>query len=119
MPNFEAWQVVKVPFPYTDRPVRQRRPVVVIGAVQPVAGHDMLWVLMITSADNRSWTSDVAVSDLGMAGLPSPSVVRVAKIATIEAREAEAIGVLPIADRIVVLENVLAGLPTNVGTVNV
>ena len=26
MPTFEPWDIIKVPFPYTDRPVRQRRP---------------------------------------------------------------------------------------------
>ena len=59
----------------------------------------LLWVVMITSAENRSSPEDVAVSDLTTAGLPAPSVVRSAKIATIEARNAERIGALPRADR--------------------
>ena len=29
---FEPWDIVKVPFPYTDRPVRQNRPALVIAA---------------------------------------------------------------------------------------
>jgi mRNA interferase MazF len=41
---------------------------------------------MITSAENESWWSDVAIADLKRAGLPAPSVVRVAKIACIEPR---------------------------------
>ena len=32
MSIFEVWDVVKVPFPYRDRPVRQRRPALVIAA---------------------------------------------------------------------------------------
>jgi mRNA interferase MazF len=39
---------------------------------------------MITSADNESWSCDVNVSDLERAGLPSPSVVRPAKVACID-----------------------------------
>jgi mRNA interferase MazF len=54
---------------------------------------------MITSAENRAWPDDVPVSELSKAGLPAPSVVRCAKIATIEARDAEAIGTLPSGDR--------------------
>ncbi len=54
---------------------------------------------MITSATHRRWSGDIAVSDLAMAGLPAASIVRVAKIATIEALEAERIGCLPVADR--------------------
>jgi hypothetical protein len=29
MAIFDLWDIVKVPFPYTDRPVRQRRPALV------------------------------------------------------------------------------------------
>ena len=34
MPSFEVWDILKVPFPYTDRPVRQRRPARPISPVQ-------------------------------------------------------------------------------------
>ncbi|MDG3444612.1 type II toxin-antitoxin system PemK/MazF family toxin [Nitrospirillum amazonense] len=99
MPGFERWDIVKVPFPYTDRPVRERRPAVVVAAGGIQQEHGLLWVLMVTSAANRAWPSDVAVSDLAQAGLPAESVVRTAKIATIEAKEAERIGSLPALDR--------------------
>lgn len=92
MKDFEAWEVIKVPFPYTDRPVRQRRPALVLRATPIQQDHGLLWVLMITSAENRGWPGDVAIRDLAMAGLPADSVVRTAKIATIEARDAEPIG---------------------------
>jgi len=62
-------------------------------------GHGLLWVLMITSAENRGWPGDVAISDLPASGLPVASVVRTAKIATIEAADAETIGVVSEADR--------------------
>jgi mRNA interferase MazF len=99
MPGFEVWDIVKVPFPYTDRPVRQRRPALVITAGELQSEHGLLWLAMITSAANRGWPADVPISDLGAAGLPIPSIVRPAKIATIEARDAERLGILPRADR--------------------
>jgi mRNA interferase MazF len=99
MPTFKAWDVVKVPFPYTDRPVRQHRPALVVAAGQLEANHGLLWVLMITSAENRRWDNDVVISDLDTAGLPAPSMVRCAKIATIESRDADRIGALPAVDR--------------------
>jgi len=100
MTGFESWDIVKVPFPYTDRPVRQRRPALVIAAGGLQANHGLLWVMMVTSLENRGWPGDVPVSDLSEAGLPVPSLVRPAKIATIEAGEAERIGQLPAQDRI-------------------
>jgi len=105
MPDFDAWDIIKVPFPYTDRPVRERRPAVVVAANGIQQEHGLLWVLMITSAANHGWQGDVVVSDLKQAGLPAESVVRTAKIATIEAKEAERMGSLPAPDRIAVACN--------------
>lgn len=102
MPIFEVWDIVKVPFPYTNRPVRQRRPALVIAAGELTAAHGLLWLAMITSAANRGWPGDVLVSDVATAGLPIPSIVRPAKIATIEARDAARLGTLSSADRVAV-----------------
>lgn len=95
MPGFEVWDLVKVPFPYTNRPVQQRRPALVVAVPIAPGAPELLWVLMVTSAANRGWPGDISVSDLTAAGLPAASVVRSAKIATIEARDAERIGHLP------------------------
>ena len=84
--------VIRVPFPYTDKATRQRRPALVVSSPALADAHALLWVLMITSAENRSWPSDVNITALEKAGLPSASVVRTAKIATIEARDAEPLG---------------------------
>ncbi|MBV8536970.1 MAG: type II toxin-antitoxin system PemK/MazF family toxin [Alphaproteobacteria bacterium] len=99
MPSFEVWDVVRVPFPYTDQPVRQHRPALVIAAGALESDHGLLWVLMITSAQNRGWQGDVPVSDLERSGLPAPSVVRCAKIATIETRDVQRIGRVSRSDR--------------------
>ncbi len=100
----KVWDLVKVSFPYTNRPVQQRRPALVVATPYAQGGPNLLWVLMVTSAGNRGWLGDVAISDLAEAGLPAPSVVRPAKVATIEAGDAERIGCLPRADRLQVTE---------------
>jgi mRNA interferase MazF len=94
-----VWDVVRVPFPYTDRPVRQRRPALVVASPETEGIPGILWVLMITSAANRGWAGDVMISDLRAAGLPGLSLVRTEKIATIEARDAEPIGRLATAEQ--------------------
>ena len=106
MAIFEVWDIVKVPFPYTARPVRQRRPALIIAANEIEVAHGLLWPVMITSAENRRWPGDVGISDLRAAGLPAPSIVRPAKIATVDARDAQRLGTLPHADR----EAVASGL---------
>ena len=68
--------------------------------------------MMITSSENRGWSGDVVISDPKVSGLPVASIVRTAKIATIEAKESDRVGVLPSADRKAVsmhLQTVLAG----------
>ena len=53
----------------------------------------LIWVAMITSAENRPWADDVPFGDTYVkAGLPAPSLVRPCKLATIESGHAEKIG---------------------------
>ena len=84
--------MVKVPFPYTNRSTRQSRPALVVSTARLEDLHGLLWVVMITSAENRGWPDDVPVANLEMAGLPVPSLIRCAKIATIDASDASKLG---------------------------
>jgi mRNA interferase MazF len=96
MPTFEQGDVVRVPFPYTDRQTRQHRPALVVSNGGIGEHAQFLWVVMITSAENRRWPDD---QDIGPnyrdVGLPAPSIIRPTKIATIESRDASAIGRIP------------------------
>ena len=87
--------MVKVPFPYTDRAMRQFRPALAVSTADIEATHGLLWVLMVTSADNRGWPGDVSVPRHMAVGLPAPSVIRTAKIATIDATDAIRLGRVP------------------------
>lgn len=95
MPTFRQGDVVRVPFPYTDRNTRQHRPALVVSEGVLGEGDGLLWVTMITSADNRRWSSDVSIEHYADAGLPAPSMVRTAKIATIDAALAQVLGAVP------------------------
>lgn len=93
MPTFEQGDVVRVPFPYTNRSVRQHRPALVISRGGIGDEQQLLWVLMITSADDRRWPGDVDLEDrYANAGLPAPSIIRTTKIATIGSAHADRIG---------------------------
>jgi mRNA interferase MazF len=102
MPAFDRYDIVSVPFPYTDRAAIERRPALVISAPALEDRFSLLWVLMITAAENRSWHGDVPIRDHRAVGLPIPSIVRPAKIATIEASRARIQGRLPAATAAVV-----------------
>ena len=110
MPNFRQGDVVKVPFPYTDRATRQHRPALVVSTGGIEDRHGLLWVAMITSAENRGWDGDVSVEDLKRAGLPVASIVRTAKLATIEAADATKLGRLKAGNLAAVLREIGAEL---------
>ena len=83
---YERFEVVVVPFPFTDSAANKRRPALVISNAEafnlPV-GHSVL--AMITSAGNAAWPLDVAISDGNAAGLTAASLVRM-KLFTLDNR---------------------------------
>ena len=75
--TFEAFDVVVVPFPFTDRSSSKRRPALVISDATSFNNRVGQSVLaMITSARHSDWPLDVEITDLDSAGLPASSVVR-------------------------------------------
>lgn len=78
---FQPGEVVVVPFPYSDRFAEKRRPALVVSN-EGVQGY--VWVVMITSAKHSSVPHDLAVSDIDLAGLPAPSIIRPTKITNVE-----------------------------------
>lgn len=82
MASFERWDVFKFPYPYTNRPVTEHRPALLVAVIDEDPG--LLSVMMMTSAGNRFSPSDVAIGDAGAVGLPAPSVVPTARIATVD-----------------------------------
>jgi mRNA interferase MazF len=87
---------VRVPFPYTDQDTRQHRPALVVSRGGLGEKRSLIWVVMITSAENRGWPGDVSLAaHYREVGLPIPSVVRSTKIAVVEAARADRIGKIP------------------------
>ncbi|MBI3993813.1 MAG: type II toxin-antitoxin system PemK/MazF family toxin [Candidatus Lambdaproteobacteria bacterium] len=83
---FDAYDVVVVPFPFTDRSASKRRPALVLSdrdAFNEAVGQSVL--AMITSRNNAPWPLDMPIADLSTAGLPAPSKVRM-KLFTLDHR---------------------------------
>ena len=84
--TYERFDVVVVPFPFTDQAVHKRRPALVLSGAKNFnakARHSVM--AMITSAANPSWPLDVTLRRLAAAGLSAPSVVRM-KLFTLDHR---------------------------------
>lgn len=75
--TYRAFDVVVVPFPFTDQTASKRRPALVLSDADAFGAKVAQSVLaMITSAAHSDWPLDAAITDLKTAGLPSPSIVR-------------------------------------------
>lgn len=108
----DAFDVVIVPFPFTDSAQVKRRPALVLSSTASLGdriGHSV--IAMITSAGNAPWPLDVPVTDLSTAGLPGASVVRL-KLFTLDHRlVVRRAGTLGPADRAAVTGAVRALMP--------
>lgn len=78
----DPWDVVIVPFPFTDMPEVKRRPALVLSAtVFNEHGHAVL--AMITTKSHSPWPGDTTIADLEIAGLRTSCLVRL-KIFTLD-----------------------------------
>ena len=74
--HFEPFDVVIVPFPFTEKLVVKRRPALVVSGNSFNNQHDHLILAMITTAKNSIWTSDIQLHDWKCASLIVPCKVR-------------------------------------------
>jgi mRNA interferase MazF len=97
---YKKYDVVTVPFPFTDSAMQKRRPALVLSdyaTFNAKIGHSVM--AMITSEKNAPWPLDVKIGDLKRAGLPAPSVVRM-KLFTLDHRfVVDKVGALSDSDR--------------------
>ena len=80
----EEWDVVLVPFPFSEKPGEKKRPALVLS--KPVfneRGHSVL--AMITTVAHDSWPGDTTLSGYQPAGLHTPCIVRL-KLFTLDNR---------------------------------
>lgn len=83
--RLKQFDIVVVPFPFTDRNSNKRRPALVLSSASfnQSSGHSVL--AMITSADQFSWVGDLPITSLKPTGLPQPCLVRM-KLFTLDHR---------------------------------
>lgn len=84
--TYKIFDVVVVPFPFTDQTTEKRRPALVLSDFDQFNDKTENCVLaMITSEKNSEWPLDIPIRSLTKAGLPAPSKVRM-KLFTLDSR---------------------------------
>ncbi len=94
----DVWDLVVVPFPFSEKPGAKRRPALVLSRKSfNTSGHTVL--VMITTQAHHAWPGDIEIHDWKFAGLPLPCIVRL-KAFTLDNRLVlRRIGALSGADR--------------------
>ncbi len=83
--KLQPFDVVVVPFPFTDGEASKRRPALVLSSASfnQTSQHSVM--AMITSAEQSDWPGDHAIGDLESAGLSMDCLVRM-KLFTLDHR---------------------------------
>ena len=92
--TYEQFDVVIVPFPFTDRLATKRRPALILSSATFNDAHGQAILAMITSTVDE-WQSDVAISGWREAGLNVPCKVRFKLFTLNDALILRRIGALP------------------------
>ena len=86
MMTYKPFDVIVVPFPFTDSTMTKRRPALVLSQKSDFGvkiEHSVL--AMITSQKNDPWPLDVEIKNKKQSGLTAPSIVRM-KLFTLDNR---------------------------------
>jgi len=84
--TYEPFDVIVVPFPFTDSSRTKKRPALVLSNKADFGAKiDQSVLAMITSQKNDSWPLDIPIKNKKQSGLTAPSVVRM-KIFTLDNR---------------------------------
>ena len=73
--TYSAYEIVIVPFPFTERAVSKRRPALVLSSDEFNRDHDQLLLAMITSGEHP-WQSDISIENWREAGLTGRCALR-------------------------------------------
>jgi len=84
MPSYNQFDIIIVPFPFTDRNTSKRRPSLVLSNTY-FNNIQHYICAMITTKSNPPWPGDIKIKDYKKSGLNHPSIIRF-KLFTLDLR---------------------------------
>ena len=81
--TYDRWDIVLLPFPFTNLKTTKKRPALVISPKEYNSGPDLLVMFVTSNLKAKSKMDDYIISEWEEAGLPKPSMTRM-KFATID-----------------------------------
>ena len=83
MTNYEKWDIILVPFPFTDFKTTKKRPALVVSPTRYNTGTDLIIAFMTSNVNSLERMGDYHIKEWQAAHLPKPSMIRM-KFATID-----------------------------------
>ncbi len=80
---YNKWDIILVPFPFTDLKTTKKRPALVISPNLYNKGPDIIIAFITSQLDGNKRLGDYLIKEWGDAKLPKPSMIRM-KFATID-----------------------------------
>jgi len=81
--TYKKWDIVLVPFPFTDFTSAKKRPALIISPNKYNEGPDLIIMFITSKIDKLERVGDIMIKDWQDCGLLKPSMVRM-KFATID-----------------------------------
>ena len=81
--HYKKWDIVLVPFPFTDLSASKKRPALVVSPDEYNTGVDIVIAFITSNLDATARFGDYFIQDWKKANLPKPSMIRM-KFATID-----------------------------------
>jgi mRNA interferase MazF len=81
--TYNRWDIVLLPFPFTDLSATKKRPALVISPREYNSGPDVLVMFVTSNLKAKAKMGDYILTEWEKAGLPKPSMTRM-KFATID-----------------------------------
>ena len=104
MPIYKQFDVVVVPFPFTDSNRTKKRPALVLSDRKSLT-IDKSILTMITTSGHSPWSLDIAIEDLESTGLRTQSIIRFKLFTLDNSLITKKIGLLSEVDRTAVVTN--------------
>lgn len=73
---YNKYDIVKVPFPFTDKHSTKRRPALVISSEKYQSNFKHCILSMITTAKHSNWIDDIIIQEMNTTGLSTTSKIR-------------------------------------------
>ena len=81
--TFKPWDIVLIPFPFTDLSATKKRPAVVVSSETYNSGQDVMLLFLTSNVSATPRPGDYLLAEWETANLPKPSMIRM-KLMTLD-----------------------------------